>query len=88
MIRLLDDHTIVFDMRSLVWGFGESCTIVHGIHSEPEMSFILSNVLYRHFGRSPTALLQFERENFRPPVFGLREASGRGPFDGPPIGSY
>ena len=26
---------IVLDLRSLIWGFGESCTIVHRITSQP-----------------------------------------------------
>ena len=36
VVRPLDDRTIVFVLRSLIWGFGESRTIVQGINSEPE----------------------------------------------------
>ena len=42
--------------------------------------------------RSPTVLLQFERDTFRPPLQfggqGRRGVSGIGLFDGPPMGSY
>ena len=36
-------YIIVFNMSSLIWGFGKSCTIFHGIISDPENMF--SNVL-------------------------------------------
>ena len=29
---------IVLDLRSLIWSFGDSCTIVHGIISQPMCS--------------------------------------------------
>ena len=79
---------IVFDLRLLIWGFGKSCRIVHGITSEPEN--VLSNVLCWHCRRSPTVWLQFERETFQPPVWWVRGTweLGIGPFDSPPIGSY
>ena len=48
---------IVFDLRSLIWSFGESCTIVRGINSEPEN--VLSNVL------------QFLKAYFSTPDLGL-----------------
>ena len=35
---------IVLDLISLIWGFGETCTIVHGITSQPASVF--SDVLY------------------------------------------
>ena len=56
---------IVFDLHPLIQDFGESCTIVQGIDSEPETS--LPSVLYQHFRRPPTVCLQFEKETFRPP---------------------
>ena len=37
---------IVLDIRSLIWDFGESCTIVHGITSVP-ISFQLPHISYR-----------------------------------------
>ena len=43
VIRPLDDRTYCV-LGSLIWGFGENCTIVHGIKSEPEN--VWSNVLY------------------------------------------
>ena len=38
VIRPLEDHTrhIVLDLRSLIWGFGENCTIVQAITLEPD----------------------------------------------------
>ena len=38
VIRPLDGGIIfiVFDLRPLIWDFGENCTIVHGITSEPK----------------------------------------------------
>ena len=47
VIRPLDDAHIVFDLRSLIWGFGESDMVVHSITSEPENA--LSNVVYDIF---------------------------------------
>ena len=35
MIRPLDDHTIVLHLLSLIWGFSESCRIVHCITLQP-----------------------------------------------------
>ena len=68
---------IVFDLRSLIWGFGESCTIVHGITSEPENA--LSNVVYWYFRRSPAVWLQSERETFRTPqLWRVGEHGGSG----------
>ena len=36
MIRQFYDHTYCVRAHSITWGFGKSCTIVHGITSEPE----------------------------------------------------
>ena len=57
---------VVFDLHSLVWTFGESCTIVRAITSQPASVF--SYVLYRHFHQSLTLLLQLERGTFQPRV--------------------
>ena len=90
MIRSLDDST--YCARStflLIWGFGESCTIVHGITSEPEI-VLRNNVLYWHFRQTPTGRPQFERDTFRLSVWvfvrtwGLRISQ----CDSPPIGYY
>ena len=77
---------IVFDLRSLILGFGESCTIVQGTNLEPEN--VLSNVLYWQFRRSPNVWLQFRRRIFRPPP-DLGEIRGVGVGIGPwfPISS-
>ena len=67
VIMPLDDRTYctVLDLRSLVWGFGESCTIFHGITSQPANVF--SYVPNSHFHRSPTGWLNFEmRSSFQP----------------------
>ena len=49
---------IVFNLRSLTWGFGESCTIVHVITSQP--ASVSSNVLSGQFRRPSTVWLQSE----------------------------
>ena len=36
IITMVKTAHIVFDLRSLIWGFDERCTIVPGINSEPE----------------------------------------------------
>ena len=41
--RPLDDRIYLLDLRSLLWGFGESCTIVRIITSHP--ANVLSHVL-------------------------------------------
>ena len=48
---------IVFDLQSLIWGFAESCTIIHGITSQPVSVFL--NVFYLHFRWTPTIWLYF-----------------------------
>ena len=35
---------IVLKLRSVIWGFDESCTIIHGITSQPPAN-VFSNVL-------------------------------------------
>ena len=77
---------IVLDMHSLILGFCETCTIVHGITSQRANA--LSNEPYWHFRRSPTGWLKFERWIFRPTVCGIRGKWGTGdsPFDTQPIG--
>ena len=67
---------IAFDPRSLIWGFGESCTIVQGINWEPEQN-VLSSVLYWHFCLSLTVWLQFQRGTFRPTCLGLGGVGSR-----------
>ena len=70
---------IVFDLRSLIWIYDESCTIVvQGLNSEPEI--VLRNMLYWHFLRSPTVWLQFEtgEREFRPPGLGVTKDVGVG----------
>ena len=92
VIRLLSTttHNIVLDLRSPVWGFGESWTIVHGITSQP--ADVFSDAFYSHFRRYLTTLMKSERGLFDPhPGFvGRRERGGRvvRPFDGSPMGSY
>ena len=46
---------IVFDRRSLTWGFDESCTIVQGTKKKPENA--IPNVFCWHFRRTPTVWL-------------------------------
>ena len=65
---------IVLDLRSLIWSFGESCTIVRCITSTPANVF--SNLLYWHFRRYSSDWLKFERGTFRP--LGLAGYWGRG----------
>ena len=60
VIRPLDD-------RSLIWGFGESCTIVHNIVI-PMCSQM--RPVYIFVDLQPFVWLQFERETFHPPVWG------------------
>ena len=44
--RALDDRKyIVLDLRSLIWGFDESCTIFHGINSPPTNQCVLKCAL-------------------------------------------
>ena len=50
-------------------------------------------VIYWHCCRPPTIWLPFEKETFRPPVWGVRGTWWSGicvicPFDSPPVGSY
>ena len=55
-------------------GFGQSCTIVYCITSQPSNMF--SNVPYLHFRRSPTGRLKSETGTFRP--LGLERLGERG----------
>ena len=55
---------ILLNLRSPVWGFGESCTIVHGITSHPANVF--SNVPYWYFRLSLTVWLQYEGDFLTP----------------------
>ena len=55
---------IVLNLRSLTWGFGESCLIVH--------------CTIRHFCRPPTGRLKFENGTFQASQFGLRRREDRG----------
>ena len=50
---------------SLIWGFGERCTIVHRITSQP--ANVLINVLYWHFCQALNGWLKFESQTFLPP---------------------
>ena len=85
VIGPLDDRTYGGRSAFTHLGFGESCTIVHCITSQPaNISWI---VLYWHFRQPPTGWMKFERGTFRPPVR-WRRASGMGPFDSPSTGSY
>ena len=59
-IRLLDDrtHCAGSDLRSLIWGFGASCVIVHRVTSQPVNVF--SNVPYWHFRQSRNGRLHLK----------------------------
>ena len=68
------------NLRSLIWGFGNSCMTVHDITSQPaKPANVFSNVVYLQ----PHAWLQFERETFQPPFWGVRgdERVGDRQFD-------
>ena len=65
---------IVLDLRFLIWGFGESWTIVHDITSRS--AYVFLNVICWQFRRSPTVWLQFERKSFWLPGLGFGETWG------------
>ena len=75
-------------LRSLIWGFGKSCTIVYGITSQPTQ-YVLKCALYGHCCCSPTNWLNFERViPPRPSAPGLGGIGGgeseEGKLDSPP----
>ena len=65
-------------LLSLIWGFGESCTIVHGITSEPEN--VSSNVLCSIFVDLKPFGCNFKGSLFDPQFEGLGACGVR---DGP-----
>ena len=70
----------MLDLLSLIWGFGESCTIVHiiaSLHNQP----MYPKMLYGHFRQHPTGWLKLESGTFRRPVWDVRGEVGLG--DGP-----
>ena len=69
----------VVDMLSLIWGFGEKCTIVHCVTSQP--ASVSYNLLYKHFRQPLTDWLKFERGDFSTP--GLERYGAVGVGDGP-----
>ena len=77
---------IVFDMRSLIWGF---CWKLCDCSSHKfKAANLPSNVSYWNFCRPPTVLLQSERDTFRaPPVWRFVQTWGLGdrPFDSFPV---
>ena len=81
---------IVLDLLLAVWGFGENCTIVRGITSQP--ANVSQKVLDWHFWQPPTGWLNYERGGFftlpPTPIFGVRVdvGSGIGPFNSPLVG--
>ena len=62
-------------LRSLVWVFGESCNIVHGI-TRDTASYYLHSV--DTFSLSPIVLLKLESAIFRPRFDEIRESWGWG----------
>ena len=82
--RSMNTH-IVLGLRSLIWGFGESCKIVHCITSLPTKR--CSNDIFVN--------LQPAGSNLKAGLFdslvwqlGGRRGLGMGPFDSSPMGSY
>ena len=84
---------IVLDHHSLIWGFGESRTIVNCITAQPAIGLMCYKmwsfdifVILRPFG------CNFKGGTFRPSrVWGsgrVLVGSGMGPLDNPPMGSY
>ena len=66
--QLVDPTHCVLSAFTHLW-FWRKLTIVHCITSQPEN--VSSDVLRWHVRRSPIILLQFERETFRPTVWGV-----------------
>ena len=85
VIGPLADHA--FCALSLILGFGEICTIVHGITSQPANVYQL--VFDWHFQQPPTGWPKFKR-GFSTRNSGFRGTwrSGMGQFDCPPMGLY
>ena len=69
-------------LRSLIWGFGESRTIVHCITSQP--ANVSYNMLYCYLRQPSTGWMKFERETLTPcvGVRGMAHSIVR------PMGSY
>ena len=75
----LTTRRAVFALRSLVWGFGESCAVVHDITSAPE------NVLSLTLSSTSKHLAAIWTGDFDPQLLRSREMWC---VDSPPIGSY
>ena len=79
---------VFYDLRSLIWGSGENCTVVQGIASQPSNVFLKAPS--RHFRRSETVRMKFEGGIYGPQAVGLEGRGGRGGAYsiayGPPMG--
>ena len=67
----------MLNLLSLIWGFGESCKIDHGITSQ--LAYVLPKIVILTFLTS-----------FRPPFLEVKGkvGVGIGPFHSLPVGSY
>ena len=86
-IRLLDGCTCVFDLRSPISGFGESCTIVHGITPESGKRLVKRAPLTAVSSIS-NRLVTTWKGDFSTPhlwVLGGHGVKGIGPFGSPPV---
>ena len=75
----------MFDLRSPIWGFGESCTGCSRHKFRARKCFI-KHALFA-FYVDPTVWLRFQRGTFRVPGFGRGRGVGICPFDSPHISS-